>query len=213
VRGWKLTTWAGACHGSSTTCSLRLDGPRYAKVTFVPPGEPLNPYRLGRAVRLNNWRLKVNSATLNADARVEAVIDPSTGMPANPPPPAGAQYTLVNMTLTYVGRDSSRAPLESYVRSHIQTEGFFPHWTGSRGDFYGADCKYTLAQPSASNCEAPPIDLGSVSGRIASGQSVTGYVCYEIWSRDARWLLLTPTVNVRKNGIGVYEWVSFALHR
>jgi hypothetical protein len=182
------------------------------KVTFVPPGDPLNPYRLGQAVRLNNWRLKVESATLNADARVEAVIDPSTGKPANSPPPAGAQYTLVQMTLTYLGRGSSGGPLENYATNHLQTQGFFPRWPGSRGALYAADCKYMLAQPSASNCEAPPIDLGSVSSRIASRQSVTGYVCYEIWSRDARWLLLTPRVFVRKNGLG-WGGVAFALRR
>jgi len=211
VRGWKLTRWARACNGSSATCSLRLEGRRYLKVTFVPPGDPLNPYRLGQAVRLNNWRLKVNSATLNADARVEAVIDPNTGRPANTAPPAGTQYTLVNMTLTYLGRGSSGGPLEGYVTSHLQTGGFFPHWTGLR-TYYAADCKYTPDQPSASNCEAPPIDLGSVSNPIASGQSVTGYACYEIRSRDARWLLLTPNVNVRKNGLG-YHGVAFALSR
>jgi hypothetical protein len=167
---------------------------------------------MGQAVRLNNWRLKVDAATLDADARVEAVIDPNTGKPANSPPAAGAQYALVKMTLTYLGRGSSGGPLEDYVTSHLQTEGFFPHWTGSRGAYYAADCKYTLGQPSGSNCEAPSIDLGSVTSHIASGQSVTGYACYEIWSRDARWLLLTPTVNVRKNGLG-YHGVSFALRR
>jgi hypothetical protein len=191
---------------------LRLTVRRRVKVTFVPPGDVLNPYRLGQAVRLNNWRVKVDSATLNADAEVEAVTDPNTGGPANSAPPAGAQYTLVKLTLTYLGRGSSGGPLEGYVTNHLQTQAFFPHWTGARGAFYAADCKYTLAQPSASNCEAPALDLGRLGGHIVSGQSVTGYVCYQIWSRDASWLLLTPNVMVRKNGLG-YGRVAFTLHR
>lgn len=193
VRGWKLTTWAGACHGSAATCSLKLKARRDVKVTFAPPGDVLNPYRLGQAVKLNAWRLKVNSATLNADARVEAVIDPNTGQPANSPPPLGTQYTLVKVTLTYLRRGFSRGPLDAYVRGHLLTEG---------RDAYRADY----------NCEAPPIDLGSVSSHVASGESVTGYVCYEIASSDASILLLRPSVFVRKNGLE-YRTVLFALHR
>jgi hypothetical protein len=87
--GWKLTTWAGACKGSGTTCLIRPQTPRSVAVTFVPPGDRLNPYRIGKAVRMPEfehggvWRMKVNSATINADTAIEAVIDPHNGQPYN----------------------------------------------------------------------------------------------------------------------------------
>lgn len=195
-RGWKLAGWAGACQGSSATCSLQLEARRRVKVTFVPPGDYLNPYRLGRAVKLNAWRLKVDSATLDADARVEAVIDPTTGKPANPPPPLGTQYALVAMTLAYLRPGSSRRPLEGYVREKLLTE----EPVGGAVRLYPAD----------RDCEAPPVDLGAVSSQVASGESVTGYACYEIRSAEADKLVLTPRVFVRKNG-PYYRQVVFAL--
>ena len=64
-------------------------------MTFVPPGARANPYPLGTTVRLDGaWRLTVNAAALDADAQVDGL---------NPPPPAGSQYALVNVSLTYVG--------------------------------------------------------------------------------------------------------------
>src|SRR5947207_2360511 len=99
--GWKLWRWTGACHGSAASCSLRVKARRFGFVTasFVPPGDRLNPYPLGTAAPLTGgWQLKVNSAVLNADAEVEAVTD-QYGNPVNSPPPAGAQYTLVNVSM------------------------------------------------------------------------------------------------------------------
>ena len=198
TRGWKLTTWGGGCHGASATCSLLLATRRHVKATFVPPGDYLNPYRLGREMKLNAWRLRVDSASLDADAQVEAVVDPSTGKPANAPPPPGMQYTLVEMTLTYLRRGSSRGPLEAYVRSQLVTE------SGENGEvvYYPADLY----------CRAPPIDLGSVGSRAVSRRSITGYACYEIPSSSASRLLLRPLVFVRKNGLP-FRNVFFALHR
>lgn len=198
VRGWKLTTWAGACSGSSATCPLRLRARRKLKVTFVPPGDFFNPYRLGQAVKLNDWRLKVDSAILDADSRVEAVIDPSTGKPANSPPPPGTQYALVKLTLTYLRSGFSRGPLEAYVRGKLQVEG--------------VETGELSPQPAGLRCEAPPTDLGSVNSSVASGEPVTGYACYEIPSREASTLRLSPSVYVRKNGLG-YRTVAFALRR
>jgi hypothetical protein len=198
ARGWKLTTWAGACHGSSATCSLRLEDRLSLKVTFVPPGDFFNPYPLGQAVKLNSWRLKVDSAILDADAQMLAVIDPNTGKPANSPPPPGTQYTLVRVTLKWLRGRASTEGLGVYVKSHLSAE------SDRDGDLW-------LYAPDL-DCEAPPADLGLVTSRMAPGQSVTGYVCYEIASTDASTLLLRPTTLVRKNGLGGRN-VSFALHR
>jgi len=171
--GWKLWRWEGACHGTGASCSLRVKARRFGFVTasFVPLGDRLNPYPLGTAATLTGgWQLKVNSALINADAEVEAVIDPDSGLPANPPPPAGAQYTLVNVSMTYLGGGSSY--LDDFLAFGVEAEG-----AGSAGyDVYG--------------CEPPPVDLSSV-GEVFSGKTVTGNLCFEIASNDAPSLLLT----------------------
>lgn len=82
AKGWKLTKWTGACKGSAPKCSLRLRGWHTTAVTFVPPGNWLNPFPLGKAVRLDGgFRVKVNSATIDATSEVEAIVDPRHGGP------------------------------------------------------------------------------------------------------------------------------------
>jgi hypothetical protein len=144
----------------------------FVTASFVPPGDRLNPYPLGTAAPLTgNWRLKVNSATIDADTQVEAVIDPGTGEPANPRPPAGAQYTLVNVSMTYVGGGSSS--VSDYIEFGLHTEG--------QGN----------AEYDTFGCEPPPLDLSSYFTPVFSGQTVTGNLCFEIASNDAASLLLT----------------------
>ncbi|HUO71971.1 MAG TPA: hypothetical protein VMU39_14460 [Solirubrobacteraceae bacterium] len=169
--GWKLWKWSGlACHGSAASCSLRVKARRFGFVTasFLPPGDRLNPYPLGAAANLRGggWQMKVNSATLEATAAVDAVV--INGQPANSPPPPGAQYTLVNVSMTYVGSGSSS--LENYIFGWIRAEGH-------------------KNAPYPNYCIPPGIDLGSVD-QVFSGQTVTGNLCFEISSNDAASLLL-----------------------
>lgn len=169
--GWKLWKWSGlACHGSAASCSLRVRARRFGFVTasFLPPGDRLNPYPLGAAASLRGggWQMKVNSATLEATAAVDAVV--VNGQPANSPPPPGAQYALVNVSMTYVGSGSSS--LENYVFGWIRAEGH-------------------KNAPYPNYCIPPGTDLGSVD-QVLSGQTVTGNLCFEIASHDAASLLL-----------------------
>lgn len=161
--GWKLTKWSGACKGSAGSCSLRLERRGSVAVRFVPPGNRLNPYHVGTAVVTSDgWTVKVNSATLNANSQVEAVHN-------QPPPPAGDQYTVVNLTITApVG--GGPFDLSDFVFQEQQMQASF---------------KYT---PDA--CEPPQPDLGTV-GEVSSGTSVTGNLCYEIATSDAATLMLT----------------------
>jgi hypothetical protein len=164
--GWKLWRWTGACHGSAERCSLRLKARRFGFVTasFVPPGDRLNPYPLGTPVQLvQGWKVKVNSAIINADAQVEAVN-------GNVPPPAGAQYSLVNLSMTYTNGGSG--DLGFFAQGYLGTEG-----AGNAG--YAAD----------GQCETPAPDLGVV-GQVFSGQTETGNLCFLIASNDAATLLL-----------------------
>lgn len=172
--GWKLTKWAGACKGSGAKCSLRLRGWHTVAVTFVPPGNWLNPYRLGTAATLaGGWRVKVNSATIDATSEVEAVVDPETGDHANPAPPAGAQYTLVNVSLTYEGSGGYPSDVDSFLNALSQL--------GAEGEVSG------LYPPDF--CEPPQPDADS-GGQLVTGQTVTGNLCYEIASGDASTLRL-----------------------
>jgi hypothetical protein len=136
-------------------------------LVFVPPGDHSNPIRPGKAAMLaGGWRFKVNSATLDADAEVEAVVDPWTGLPANLPPPAGYQYALVNASMTNVNSPSGN--LGGYVKNGIEADGS------------------TSYQPG---CIPAPLDLSSVA-QVQSGQTATGYLCFEIRSTDAHALIL-----------------------
>lgn len=178
--GWKLTAWSGACKGSAASCSLRLKRPGSAAVRFVPPGNRLNPYPIGTAVVTSQgWTVKVNSATLNADSEVEAVHD-------QPPPPAGEQYTVVNLTMT-APVDAGSYDLTDFLFFEQQMQGNF---------------KYA---PDA--CEPPQPDLGTV-GQVSSGTSVTGNLCYEIATNDAATFMLTGFVETGAND----RLVWLALH-
>jgi hypothetical protein len=176
LAGWKLTKWAGACRGSAETCSLRLKGRRSAAVAFAPPGSHSNPYPLGTSVTLTgptgNWQVKVDSVIMNANAQVEAVIDPVLKTRPNRQPAAGWQYTLINFTMTFEG-SGSVAP-SSIIDAPAEM------WAEGKG--------YTIYPPD--DCEPPPPDLASAA-RLSSGQSSTGNLCYEIHSSDVGSLLLS----------------------
>jgi len=149
-------------------------------VRFVPPGNRLNPYPIGTAVVTSQgWTVKVNSATLNADSEVEAVHD-------QPPPPAGEQYTVVNLTMT-APVDAGSYDLTDFLFFEQQMQGNF---------------KYA---PDA--CEPPQPDLGTV-GQVSSGTSVTGNLCYEIATNDAATFMLTGFVETGAND----RLVWLALH-
>jgi hypothetical protein len=158
---------------------LRLKTSRSVAVTFVPPGDHLNPYPLATGVTMNDgWRVKVNSVIINADDLVEAVYDPNLGRYPNPPPPAGAQYTLINLTMKYVGGGSAYLGDFLNLDQQLEAEG-------------AAKARY---RPDA--CEPPQPDLGVV-GQVFSGQAKTGNLCYEIASNDASSLFLTGYVEWR----------------
>jgi hypothetical protein len=142
----------------------------HAAVTFIAPGARTNPFPLGQPVKLEGWTVKVNSAILNANSEVAAVRD-EFGRPENSPPRAGAQYTLVNVSLTFVGGGSSN--LRDYLFDHeLDAEGV-----------HNAPYRST-------GCVPPPPDPNLV-GDVFSGQTVVGDLCYQIASNDADSLMLT----------------------
>ena len=161
-------------------------------MTFVPPypGEFLNPYPLGTTITLSTivstFAVTVKSATMDANAEVEAVTDPHTGQPVNGPPPAGDQYTLVNLSLT-----SAACCGASSVPDFL--EGVLAE---------GADS----AMYKPDSC-VPPLDLGSI-GTVDSGQTVTGNLCFTIASTDASTLELSGTTVTGKAGFSTPVWFA-----
>lgn len=195
AKSWKRTSWTGACKGAAAKCSLRVRGWRIVSVTFVPPGDLRNPYPLGTAHTLaGGWRVKIHSATIDATAEVEAVVDTSTGQHPNAPPPAGAHYTLVNLSLTHAGSGSGN------VHDLLSgRDGPFSSLS-AQGDLSG---QYVYP-PDV--CEPPQPDLGD-TGHISGGQTVTANLCYEIPSQDA------STIRLSGEAVpgGLERFVWFAL--
>jgi hypothetical protein len=181
---WKLTRWGDACKGTAATCSLgRVTARRTVQVTFAEPGTRLNPYPLGKAVGIApGWKLTVNSATLDADAQVEVVK-------GNSLPAPGTQYTLVNLTMKYIGGVS--ANLGDFLRQQMPAQG-------ADNFRYNADA-----------CEPPQPDLGAL-GQVNLGQSETGNLCYAIEQNDASTLALSGWQGVG-GSVGEHQ-VWIALH-
>jgi hypothetical protein len=173
---WRFASWRGCTlEPQATVCHLRLPHTGRVTATFGAPGSRQNPYPLGTAATLYQWRFKVNSATINADAEVEAY--------GNLPPAAGAQYTLVNVTATYLGGGS----------------GSISFWLTQEED---------MVALGASNAEygfSP--QCGPLADQVFSGQSVTGNLCFEIASNDASTLLLNGSLNK----YDLYQNIWFAL--
>jgi len=186
-KGWKLTKWAGACTGSAAKCSYRATGWRTVLVTFVPPGAWQNPYPPGTPVTLEGgWRVKVNSAQINANAEVEAVVDPYTGDHPNPAPPAGYQYALINLSLKSV------QPMSVDVADFL-TQLSQLGAAEKTGSLYPADL-----YPSDA-CQPPEPDLGW-AGQVTEGQTLRGNLCYLIPSAAASTLRLDGIATSRQNG-------------
>lgn len=67
-----------------------------------------NPLPIGTEISSEDWKIVINSVTLNANDQVAAANE------FNNPPAEGNEYILVNYTVTYTGDDPSGSmPLES----------------------------------------------------------------------------------------------------
>ncbi|MBF6267568.1 DUF4352 domain-containing protein [Nocardia farcinica] len=88
------------------------DSDAAARDTPGSRGTRADPYPLGSVIADGDWRVTVNSVTPNANGAV------AEENPFNDAPPAGSQYLLVNVTITYTGTDpQGKTPLAliSYV--------------------------------------------------------------------------------------------------
>ena len=132
----------------------------------APRGTQANPYRIRTLVRppdSEGWKLRVNKSVPNATRSV------LKWNKFNPPPRAGDQFFIINITLAYSGGgfDIPFAPtrLSAVGRSNIT---------------------YTATTDS---CGGIPGALHFRS-RVRSGRNVTGNICFSVSKTDARGLLL-----------------------
>jgi len=170
-KGWKFTGWSG-CKSSTSTCTLRLPHKGRVGVTFVPPGDRLNPYAFGKNGHVGRgWEVKINSTVPNANSIIEAVVD-QYGDPINQPPPAGAQDYMVKVTITYNGGGSSNA--FDNVLYELRAQG------SHKADYTYNSC----GTPPAPNFENAP------SGDLYSGRTLTGNVCFQVAINDVSSLMV-----------------------
>jgi len=132
----------------------------------APRGTRANPYRIRTLVRppdSEGWKLRVNKSVPNATRSV------LKWNKFNPPPRAGDQFFIINITLAYSGGgfDIPFAPtrLSAVGRSNIT---------------------YTATTDS---CGGIPEALHFRS-RVRSGRNVTGNICFSVSKNDVRGLLL-----------------------
>lgn len=168
--GWKFAHWSGACKGRRLRCSIDLTkvrsnayGERHVHVTatFVPVARGITR---SRPIPLRT------TASVGAGWRVR-VNSVMSDAQLSPPPPSGADYFAANVTIGYFGGAASTP--ENYLT--WQAVGSH-HTTYNPGS---SPCPYPGPQP--------PLDMYDP---VLSGQSTTGYVCWQIAANDAKSLEL-----------------------
>jgi hypothetical protein len=168
--GWKFGTWGG-CRTTAATCRLRVNRAVRVGVTFIPPGAQSNPIPLGQAATIRNvLQEKVVSVTPDAWQQISQVTFPNGELANTDPPPPGAQDFMLLLSVTYTG--GGKATLSEMGLTAV----------GSHNASYGAEDDWCGFLP------AP--DLSSFNVDVFSGQTITGYVCFQIAENDADSLLL-----------------------
>lgn len=163
--GWKFTHWHGACKSKKPRCVIDVAHVRpnvyglrqmHVSATFVPVAAGLTR---GHPIPLRT------AAGVGHDWRVR-VNSATPNAQLSPPPPTGAEYFDANVTATYFGGGSATPEQDLtwlVIGSHQTT--YNP----------GNDpCPYPGPQPA--------LDMYDP---VLSGQSVSGYVCWQIGINDA----------------------------
>jgi hypothetical protein len=164
-KGWKFVRWRGACKSGKQVCvvdvaRIRTDtnGLRHIHVsaTFVPVAAGLT---------------QSHPIPLGTDADVGAgwhvrVNSVTPDVQLSPPPQAGAEYLDANVTIGYFG-GGSRTPQQNLTWQTVGSH-HTPYSIGAN------PCPYPGPQPQLQTYNP-----------ILSGQSVTGYVCWQIAINDA----------------------------
>lgn len=168
--GWKFTHWHGACKGKRPRCTIDVakvrpsaSGERHVHIsaTFIPVARGIT---------------RDHPIPLRADAKVGdgwrvRVNSVTPSAPLSPAPPTGEDYFAANVTIGYFGGGSS-------------TPENFLTWQA-------IGSHHTPYNPGANPCpNLGPEPLLDTYHPVPSGQSVSGYVCWQIAANDASGLEL-----------------------
>lgn len=163
--GWKFTHWHGACNGKKRRCSIDVArvrpnayGERHVHVsaTFIPVAPGITRTR---PIPLRT------TASVGGGWRVR-VNSVTPDVQLSPAPSAGSEYFAANVTIGYFGGASSTP--ENYLTWQA---------TGSH---------HTTYNPGSSPCPYPGLQPAlDMYDPVASGQSVSGFICWRIAANDA----------------------------
>jgi hypothetical protein len=172
---WKPAPWSGACKGAPARCTLHMTKAQQLSVRFLPPGSQTNPIPLGSTWFITgNWLFRVIGVTPNANGQL---ID---GNGTTQQPPAGSQFFLLDVAVTYKG--SGSGGFADFARELTAV--------GAHGTKYG----YLAGNGCGPGKAILPLhDIqpkAQANSPVESNQTVTGYICFQVSSGDASSLLL-----------------------
>jgi hypothetical protein len=163
--GWKFGRWHGACKGTRPRCAIDVAKVRanvygvrdiHVRTTFIP---------VARGITHDNpIRLGTNASVGEGwRVRVNSVLPNAQLLPAAP---AGADYFAANVTIGYFAGASSTP--ENYLTWRAIGSHHTPYDPGSN--------------PCPNQGPEPTLDMYDP---VLSGQSRSGYVCWQIAANDA----------------------------
>jgi hypothetical protein len=162
--GWKFAHWSGACKGKRPRCVVHVarehptaSGERHLHVsaTFTPVAAGITR---GHPIPFGTTGIVRRNWRMQVNS-----VTPS--VPLSPAPPSEAEYFDANVTVTYAG--SGTATPEQDLTWRLSAENHTTYTIGSN------PCPYPGPQPTL-----PLYNL------VYSGQSVSGYVCWQIAASD-----------------------------
>jgi DNA-binding SARP family transcriptional activator len=168
--GWKFGGWVGACTGKNPRCVIDFSrvqpsriGVRYTWIhaTFIAVGAGItraNPVQIGKTGTVGDFRVTVNS------------VQPNVQLNPGPPPPPGAEYFGAKLTMTYTGGGSGTI------------SGGDARVIGNHDN---PDSPYTMPQDTCPDQWPWSVKRLDTPVTLYSGQSVSGYLCWEVAKNDA----------------------------
>lgn len=172
---WKPAPWTGTCKGSPAKCTLHMTKAQQVAVRFVAPGAQANPIPLGSTWFVaGNWLFSVLGATPNANGslvRADGTMQQ---------PPAGAQFFLLDVAVTYKG--SGNASFGDFAQELAAVGGHGTRYAFTSGNGCGPG-----------NAILPSHDIqpkAVANSPVESNQTVSGYICFQVASADASSLVL-----------------------
>jgi hypothetical protein len=187
--GWKVGAWGGACRGTASTCKLRVSRAAHARVTFIPPGARANPIPLGVEGDIDGGGLFWGWGLKVLSSRL------------------AQNHLFVQLSATAHGTALILYQLQANIFLAGRIQEYSP---GARGP-------NPCIPPAPDFLHYLGVYLGSGDFGVLEGQTVTGYLCFQVAPIDAPFLLFTepPTRSLNPPGVPSYppdaEAVWFAL--